>query len=85
MLRSDPWPAILHNNSRSTNPTTITSNVDSIVVVIDINTDKFTKSSCPSELPELGNKTVGMSRQANDSTIDVDDIGIRSVDFCSCG
>lgn len=56
MFRSDSWAAILHNDHWSTYTSPIAGNVNSTMMVVNIDADEFAKPSGPAKLSELGNE-----------------------------
>lgn len=84
MLKGNPWLPILHNNGWSTNPSTVASDMNSTVVVVDIYADKFAEASSSSELAKLSDEFGRVARQSDNSPIHVHDEGMWSVYLCSC-
>ena len=84
MLKGNPWPSILHNNSWSTNPSAVASDMNSTVVVVDIYADKFAEASSSSELAKLSDEFGRVARQSDNSPVHVYDEGVWSIYLCSC-
>lgn len=80
-----PWLAVLHDDSRSTDTPTITGDMHRPLVVIGVYTDKFVEPTRSSKLAELRDEFEGGAADTDDSSIDVDDVGVRAIDFRPSG
>jgi hypothetical protein len=76
VFHDDQWPA---------NSSTVTRNIDRLVVMVYINTDKFVDLAGTPQLAELSNKSGREPGNPNDETVDVNYEGGRSVDFRARG
>lgn len=81
MLVHDFRLLIFNNDHRPTNSATITRNVDSVVMMINVDADEFTESPGATQFPKVLNKTSRILCQTNDATVDVHDKTIGAVNL----
>lgn len=65
--------SIFDNDHRTTNSTSIRSDVNSLLLVVDVDTDEFRDFSSPTKETELGNETRTRSGQPKYVSVEVDD------------
>ena len=85
MIGSDPRTSILDNDHGTANSTSIACDQDSLMVMVDIDANKFAKSTSTAEFPEVANEACRIPCETNYSTIDIDDEGARCVYFSASG
>jgi len=83
MFRLNPWLLILYNYHWSTNPSSITGNVNGLMVVVDIYADEFAHTACTTNLAEIRHKASRYLGQADNGTVDVDNKSSGRINFCT--
>ena len=81
MFRRNLGPAILDYDHGPADAPTITGNKHGPVVVVDVHADELAEPSRPPQPSEVAHEARGVPRQAYDSTVDVDNKGMGTVDL----
>ena len=81
LLMSSTEPSACSCSDIPANTSTVAGDVNGPVVVICVNAHKFTKPPCAPETTEVMDKASGVSRQANDCAVYIDDKCVGAVDF----
>ena len=81
VLRSHTRLSVLHDDHGPANAPTITGNKHGPVVVVDVHADELAEPSRPPQPSEVAHEARGVPRQAYDSTVDVDNKGMGTVDL----
>jgi len=76
---------MFHDDQWSADSSTVTCNIDRFVMMVYINTDKLVDLAGTPQLAELSNESGREPGSTNDETVDVNNEGGRSVDFCARG
>jgi hypothetical protein len=85
MFEMDLWLTVFNDDHRSANSTPVACNMHCMLMVIDIDTHKLADSSSPAQFAELVDKTIGVSGEANNSSIDIHHKSMWSIDLSSRG
>lgn len=83
MFRSHLRKCIFYYDHRPADTPSVTRNVHSSVMVIDIYAHEFAKLVASAELSKLGYEVRWMSCKADDGSVDVDDKSVWSINLCS--
>jgi hypothetical protein len=83
MFLCNLWTHILDNNQGTTYPTTIACYIHSLVVVINVDPNKFIDLSGSSELAERSNKATRESGKTDDKSIQMNNKGGWTVYLCT--
>jgi hypothetical protein len=83
MVCCDSGPSIFDNDSRSTDTPAVARNMNSTMVMIDVDTDEFAKASSSSELAKVCDKSSRIPCEANDGAIDIHHKCMRAVYLCA--
>jgi hypothetical protein len=84
VFRLDPRFAVLDDNRRSTDPPSVTGNMNCLLVMIDVHTHEFIDFPCSPKFSKIVDKTSRIASDANDRAIDVNSEGSRRIDLRSC-
>ena len=84
MVGCDTRPAVLDDDHGSANPPSITCDEDGAMVGVDVHANEFTESPGAAEFPEVRHEPLRVARKANYTSVDVDDIGMRTIDLRPC-
>ena len=84
MFCCDPRLTVLDDYHRSTDPPSITGNVDRLLVVVNVDPYKFVDLPCTPQFSEIVNETSRMAGDADDGAIYVNDEGSGGIDFRAC-
>ena len=84
VYRSDFWPLIFDNDHWPTNASSVTGNVDGLMVMIDVDADEFAETTSSTKAAEVMNEAVREAGQADDCSIDIHYEAVRTVYLCTC-
>ena len=79
-----PRFAILDDDHRSTDPPTITSDMNRLLVMVDIYPNKFIDLPGSPKFSEIKDETSRIAGDADDGAIDVNNESPRGIDLRSC-
>lgn len=83
VLIVDPWDTLVDDDHRTADATSIASDVDDMVVVVDVDTDELGHLARATEFAEVGDETDRFGREANNVSVDVDHVGARPIKLVS--
>lgn len=81
MIRVDSWLPILDDNHGPTNSPTITSYMNSSMMMVKVDTDELVHLPSSPKLAELCNESEGEPAHPNDRTVDVDNISMVAINL----
>lgn len=83
MLRRHARLAPVHDDHWSTDSASIAGDKNGAMVVVDVHAHEFADATSPAKLPEVVYEAAWIASQADDRAIHIDDVGVRTIDFCS--
>ena len=75
MLCPNPGLSVLNDDHWSTDPPTITGNMNCLLVVVDVHTNEFINLPRPPQFSKIINKASRIAGDANDRAVDVNNEG----------
>src|SRR5947209_10940311 len=75
------WPFILNYDKRSTNSTTVSSYMNTVMVMIDMYAYEFRYSACASHPPKVRKKFRGVTGDSKGSPVYIYYVGARRIEL----
>ena len=81
MIRVHSWLPVLHDDHRPTNTSSVTGDMDSPVMMVEVDADELVHFPSSPKLAELCHESEWRTAHANDRTIDIDNVGVVAINL----
>lgn len=71
MIRRHLWALVLDDDHWSTDSTTVGSNIDGAVMVVNVDAHELAESTSPAETPEIVDEAIRKAGEADDCSVDI--------------